>query len=212
MHVKDLGLGPGSPRAAAAKPRGASRPRSAHGTGEAAGQASASPFPSLGLRALTWPLRSCTPRSGRSRCSCRSRRSCSGLGWRSRSRTTSSRTGSRSDWAGSWLSPGIAARVAALSPERRRASRGITGAGPLFSRRNDPHPATHRPAPPSSNGRQLRARCYAGGAPDGWPQEQSRQPCFAQVPHDRATCFRNAARARKMRTPALFAEMPVSCA
>src|SRR5450631_49754 len=37
-------------------------------------------------------------------------------------------------------------------------------------------------------------------------QVQSRQPCSAQVPHERATCFRSASRARKIRTPALLAD------
>jgi hypothetical protein len=43
-------------------------------------------------------------------------------------------------------------------------------------------------------------------------QVQSRQPCFAQVPHDRATCFRSASRARKILTPALFEEIPFASA
>src|SRR5581483_8387753 len=44
------------------------------------------------------------------------------------------------------------------------------------------------------------------------PQVQSRQPCSAQVPHERATCFRRASRARKILTPALLAEMPAASA
>ena len=45
-----------------------------------------------------------------------------------------------------------------------------------------------------------------------WPHVQSTQPCVAQVAHERATCFRSASRARKMRTPALLLEMPTSSA
>lgn len=41
---------------------------------------------------------------------------------------------------------------------------------------------------------------------------QSRQPCSAQVPHERATCFLRASRARKIRTPALLADMPAASA
>lgn len=46
----------------------------------------------------------------------------------------------------------------------------------------------------------------------GAPQVQSRQPCSAQVPHDRATCFRNASRARNTRTPAVLRDSPFSTA
>ena len=44
------------------------------------------------------------------------------------------------------------------------------------------------------------------------PQEQSSQPCSAQVPQDRATCFRSASRARKAHTLSLLAEIPVAIA
>ncbi len=44
------------------------------------------------------------------------------------------------------------------------------------------------------------------------PQEQSRQPCSAQVPQDCATCFRSASRARKAHTLSLLAEIPVATA
>ena len=39
-------------------------------------------------------------------------------------------------------------------------------------------------------------------------QVQSRQPCSAQVPQDSIRRFFSACRARKMRTPALLAEIP----
>lgn len=58
------------------------------------------------------------------------------------------------------------------------------------------------PHPPPGEGDQRRGALHV----------QSRQPCSAQVPHERATCFRKASRARKILTPALPAEIPAASA